>query len=298
MAEQSPGMDDPRIDPALVMSLVAHQFPRWAHLPVSAVEPGGWDNRTFRLGEDMLVRLPSAQRYASQVATEHAWLPRLAAQLPLPIPQPLALGAPAAGYPWQWSVYRWLPGECARLDRIASLEQLAGDLALFLRTLQAIDPAGGPTPGQRNFQRGGPLATYDPETRRATQQLAGRIDGDMVLAIWDQALASSWEGAPVWLHGDVSAGNLLVADGKLSAVIDFGNMAVGDPACDLAIAWTMLDPPSRAVFRRDLAVDQATWDRGRGWALWKVLIQLAGDNGHAPEQRREQQRVLAEVLSE
>ncbi len=254
--------DNDNVDAALVARLVASQFPQWADLPVTPAEPNGWDNRTFRLGMDMSVRLPSAQAYAAQVDKEQRWLPELAPHLPLPIPAPLALGIPAEGYPWKWSVYRWLEGEPASTERIADLNEFATTLAHFLASLQQVDPAGGPPPGRHNFFRGGPLETYEAETRDAIAALDGRIGTDTATAVWETAVAATWHGPPVWVHGDVSAGNLLVRDGRLSAVIDFGSSGVGDPACDVTIAWasstrcwpTMSDRhdpfDSRALHRR------------------------------------------------
>jgi aminoglycoside phosphotransferase (APT) family kinase protein len=267
--------DEVNIDVALVGRLVATQFPQWAHLTITPAVPQGWDNKTFRLGTDMSVRLPSAERYRPQVEKEHWWLPKLAPLLPLPIPLPLAKGMPGEGYPWHWSIYRWIGGESATIGRIADLRQFATELAEFLAALQRIDPAGGPAPGRHNFFRGGPLAVYDAETRRATAALKGRIDTDGVLAVWQAALAATWHGPPVWFHGDVASGNLLVRDGHLCAVIDFGTSGVGDPSCDLAIAWTLFGGKSREAFRAAFRVDDATWARGRGWALWKALITLA-----------------------
>ncbi len=157
--------DSVAIDVSLVGRLVAAQFPQWADLPIRPVEFDGWDNRTFRLGKVMSVRLPSAGGYAAQVDKEHRWLPRLGPHLPLPIPVPLAKGEPGEGYPWPWSVYGWLDGEHATLKRIADLHGFASALAGFLVALQRIDPTGGPAPGPHNFFRGGPLTVYDAETR-------------------------------------------------------------------------------------------------------------------------------------
>lgn len=266
------------IDTGLVRQLIAQQFPQWSGLPVVPVLPGGWDNRTFRLGDDKLVRLPSAAAYAGQVEKEQAWLPKLATQLTLPIPAPIAQGAPAGAYPWPWSVYRWLDGEPASgAGAIGDLREFASALARFLAELQRADTAGAPPPGPHNFFRGGALATYDGETRSALAMLAGDVDAPHALAVWEAALDSRWDAAPVWVHGDIAAGNLLVRvrDGKLCGVIDFGCAAVGDPACDLAIAWTLFDPESRAAFRAALPLDAGAWARGRGWALWKALITLA-----------------------
>jgi aminoglycoside phosphotransferase (APT) family kinase protein len=290
--------DNVRIDASLVRRLIATQFPQWAHLPIRPVELGGWDNRTFHLGEEMTVRLPSAAAYSLQVEKEHRWLPRLAPNLPLPIPVPLAMGQPADGYPWHWSVYRWLDGEIATIEGIADLQQFARDLAHFLVTLYRIDPASGPPPGPHNFFRGGPLTVYDGETRQAIAALEGTIDTDAATAVWEEALAATWRGSPVWVHGDVAAGNLLVEKGRLSAVIDFGTSGVGDPACDLAIAWTLLAGESRETFRAALPLDDATWARGRGWTLWKGLITLAALPGTNADAVTASRRILDEVLSE
>ena len=286
------------INASLVGRLVTAQFPRWADLPIKPVEFDGWDNRTFRLGEDMTVRLPSAEAYSLQVEKEHRWLPRLAPLLPLPIPVPLAMGVPADGYPWHWSVYRWLEGEIATIERIADLHQFATTLAQFLAALQRINPAGGPPPGQHNFFRGGPLTIYDPETRKAIADLDGQIDTGAVTAVWDAALNATWHGSPVWLHGDIAAGNLLVERGRLSAVIDFGCSGVGDPACDLTIAWTLLSGDSREAFRAALPVAGATWARGRGWALWKGLITLAEHINTNPLEAGRARHVINEVLAD
>lgn len=265
------------VDVHLARSLVYRQFRFWGHLDIEPVPFSGWDNQTFRLGDEMLIRLPSAGRYASQVDKEQFWLPRLAPHLPLPVPEPLAVGKPDCGYPWQWSIYRWIPGDIAAFERIDDMGEFAGALRDFLVALHKIDITDGPAAGPQNFYRGGDLSIYNEEARRAVKALEGRIDSDAIARIWDQSLASRWERPPVWVHGDISPSNLLVADGKLSAVIDFGSCGVGDPACDLAIAWTFLRGQSRAIFRSILrsGLDEAAWTRGRGWALWKVLITLA-----------------------
>ncbi len=287
----------PSIDATLVHRLIAEQFPAWANLPIEPVVPGGWDNRTFRLGDAMLVRLPSAAGYAAQVAKEQRWLPALAPHLPLPIPVPLAKGEPGAGYPWSWSVYRWLEGQPTTLDRIADLDRFAMALGDFIAALHRIDAGEGPPAGQHNFHRGGALAVYDTETRAALAALDGRIDTDTCEAIWAEALASAWRRPPVWVHGDMAAGNLLIRDGTLAAVIDFGSSAVGDPACDLVIAWTLFHGSSRAGFRAALPLDGDTWRRARGWALWKALITVAG---HEANQREVEtsRRVIGALLAE
>jgi aminoglycoside phosphotransferase (APT) family kinase protein len=286
------------IDAAVAARLVAAQFPEWADLPVVPVEQPGWDNRTFRLGDTMTVRLPTAAGYMVSVGKEHTWLPRLAPQLPLPIPVPLALGAPDDGYPWPWSVRRWIDGHVSSRERIRDLVAFARDLAAFLVALQRIDPTGGPAAGVHSFYRGASLRVYDAETRAAIRTLGSRIDSRAATEAWEAALAATWTGTPVWFHGDVAAGNLLLDDhGDLAAVIDFGTSGVGDPACDLVIAWTLLEGESRAEFRRLVPADDSMWARGRGWALWKALIMIASPNT-GPGGLEEAARVTDAVLAE
>jgi aminoglycoside phosphotransferase (APT) family kinase protein len=296
--EMMPSVDKAAITPALVSRLVAAQFPQWADLPVRPVEHDGWDNATFRLGEDMAVRLPSASQYAPQVDKEHRWLPVLAGRLPLPIPEPLAKGAPAREFPRKWSVYRWLDGDHATAGRVTDPGQFAAGLADFLAALYQIDPAGGPPPGKHNFFRGGPLTMNDSEARAALTALGAEIDTVRAAKVWETALGACWHGPPVWLHGDVSPENLLVRDGRLSAVIDFGCSAVGDPACDLDIAWTFFAGRSRRAFRNRLPADEATWARGRGWALWKAMMVLIGALKDDPEDAIETKRVIGEILAD
>jgi aminoglycoside phosphotransferase (APT) family kinase protein len=280
-----------------VRRLIELQFPQWAGLPVQPVASGGWDNWTFHLGAGMLVRLPSAPEYALAVGKEHRWLPVLAPLLPLPVPVPLAKGEPGAGYPYQWSVYPWLDGEPASADRIADPVRFAVDLAGFLTALRSIDPAGGPRPGKHNWFRGGTLRTYDGQARNALAELDGHIDTGLVRQIWDDALDARWDGAESWFHGDVAEGNLLLSDGQLGAVIDFGTCGIGDPACDLAIAWTLLTAEGRQAFRERLPAGPAEWARGRGWALWKTLATCARTLGHE-EQDAAARHVLGEIVSE
>lgn len=274
----------PDLDASLVSRLVASQFPQWGRLPVSAVVPGGVDNRTFRLGDRLSVRLPAGPWYAQQVAKEQRWLPVLADRLPLPIPTPLGLGRPDEGYPYPWSVYGWIEGQSLAEAPVGltpgsgDLQTVATDLATFLVALRRADPMDGPGPGEHTFFRGGPLSTYHEETIATIAGLGEGIDADACRAIWDTATGAGarWTGAPVWFHGDVAPGNLLVRGGRLAAVIDFGTSGVGDPACDLVVAWTLFhDDDSRAAFREVVDLDEGAWARGRGWALWKALITVA-----------------------
>lgn len=267
--------DEVDTDAALVRRLLAAQLPRWADLPVAPVPSAGTDNALYRLGDEMVVRLPRIESAAGQVEKEWHWLPALVPHLPLPIPVPLAQGAPSEGYPWRWSVTRWLEGENATVGRLAAPCQAATALAGFIAALQGIAPDGGPPPGRHNAFRGAPLARRDASTRAAIAALRGTIDVDAATAAWEAALrAPAWPGPPVWIHGDLQPANLLVAQGRLSAVIDFGCLGVGDPACDVMAAWTFLTADTRDVFRTALPVDDATWERGRGWALSFGLIAL------------------------
>lgn len=285
-------------DTKLVTALIADQFPQWAALPIRRVEPNGWDNRTFHLGDSMSVRMPSGPGYAAQVTKEHAWLPRLAPPLPLPIPTPIAKGTPGRGYPFDWSVYSWFDGENSSSASIADMPRFATDLAEFLLALQGISADGGPEAGAHSCFRGAPLATYDDETRHAIESLRGAIPTDAATQAWHTALAATWSGDPVWFHGDIAEGNLLTREGKLAAVIDFGCCGVGDPACDLVIAWTLFQGESRREFRRAMNVDEAMWQRGRGWALWKALITLESDPRESQPKTEAARRVIEQILAE
>lgn len=286
------------IDATLVKQLIRTQFPQWAELPIAPVENGGWDNRTFHLGDSMSVRLPSAPHYVAQVEKEHRWLPVLGPQLPLPIPVPLARGTPGAGYPWPWSIYGWLDGKPAQADRINDLGRFAKDLAGFLSALRGIDTSDGPVPGAHNFHRGGSLTVYDAETREAIGKLTSKIDAAAATEVWDRALTTSWHGPPVWVHGDVAASNLLVDEGRLCAVIDFGCAGVGDPSCDLVIVWTFLDSASRNLFRSAMGLDRATWERARGWAIWKALITLVRHRDANPIEAMKAVEIIRNVLDD
>lgn len=271
------------VDTETVQRLVSDQFPQWSHLDVEPVPSPGWDNFTFHLGGDMLVRLPSAAEYALAVEKEQHWLPRLAPHLSVPIPTVRGLGRPGSGYPFAWSVYDWLDGSTATHAAIADQARFAEQVADFLASLRSIDPTHGPQPGIHNWYRGATLLTYDETARRALDALAGHVDVDRAAAVWADALAARWDGADLWFHGDLAQGNLLLREGQLAAVIDFGTCGVGDPACDLAIAWTLLERSGREILRDRLPIDEATWARGRGWALWKTLSSLASAMAHDDE---------------
>ncbi|WP_433726556.1 aminoglycoside phosphotransferase family protein [Actinoplanes sp. CA-051413] len=284
----------PTITTDLVRALIAEQFPQWTDLPVTPVPRQGWDNRTFRLGDQLSVRLPSAEGYVAAVEKENRWLPELAGHLPLPVPSPVAVGRPGAGYPYPWSVRQWLTGDtledAAAVDRL----RLARDLGEFLTVLRQA-PVAGPPGGRHSFFRGCHPSAYADGVEQALKELGDAVDVRACRAVWAEALDSSWESAPVWFHGDIAVGNLLVRDGRLAAVIDFGTCGVGDPACDLVIAWNTLEGDERAAFRDAVGLDRQTWQRARGWALWKALIMLA-EPGAAPAWRHVVDQVLADPV--
>lgn len=286
-------------DVSLVSRLLAAQFPCWAALPIQPVRSTGTDNALYRLGDDMVVRLPRIHWAVEQVEKEQAWLPRLAPHLPLAIPVPLAMGRPAEGYPWSWSVYRWIEGESVTTERVADLPQMATDLAQFVAALQRIDPTGGPPSGSHNSFRGVPLALRDAPTRAAIASLHGTLDTDAATSAWEAALQTpAWPGPPVWIHGDLQPGNLLAAGGRLRAVIDFGCLGVGDPACDLIVAWNLLSTEARGRFRDARGIDDATWARGRGWALSVGLIALPYYQSTNPALASMSRRTIEEVLAD
>lgn len=264
----------PPLDDDLVRRLVAAQFPQWAGLPVRRWPSGGTVNAVYRLGADLMVRLPLGSGGAEDVAMEQRWLPQLAPLLPAAVPDVLGAGRPGEDYPWPWSVHRWLPGGHPEAGALAEPLRLAEDLAVFVRAMRAVRLPDAPA-----AYRGGPLADLDTGTRAAIDALRGipeeGVDCDAVTGVWDRALrAPAWDGPPVWLHADLMPGNLLVGAGRLTAVIDFGCVGAGDPACDLFPAWNLLPPDGREVFRRAVGADAATWTRGLARTLSQALIAL------------------------
>jgi aminoglycoside phosphotransferase (APT) family kinase protein len=292
--------DEVDTDRSLVGRLLAAQFPAWAALPIEHVPSSGTDNALYRLGDDMVVRLPRRKRPMEALAKELLWLPRLAPHLPLAVPVPLADGMPAQGYPFEWSVYRWLSGDDATIGRVTDCGEFAIDLAEFIAALHRIDPTGGPPPGEHNVFRGEPLARRDAATRSAIVSFGDSIAVDAVSSVWDSALrAPDWEHAPVWIHGDLDSRNLLVEHGRLSAVIDWGCLGIGDPACDVMVAWKVLSADARGLFRARLSVDDSTWTRARGWALSQALGALSYYTLETnPGLVLEAQRWLANVLAD
>jgi len=286
------------VDVPLVQRLVGTQFPQWADLPIRAVDNDGWDNWTFHLGDRMKVRLPSAMGYSEQAEKEARWLPKLAPRLPLPVPVPVGIGQAAEGYPCSWSIYEWLEGEPTRREVVDDPVQFGWDLAKFLIAMQRIDTTGGPPPGQHNFFRGADvMSVYGDEARQSVDKLADVIDASAAHEVLDAAAAAVIVEQPVWIHGDIAVGNLLVRDGRLGAVIDFGGCAVGDPACDLVITWVFLEGAGRDAFRLSVPADEAMWARARGWALWKAALVLANNSVINPNENSPRS-VIEAVIAE
>jgi aminoglycoside phosphotransferase (APT) family kinase protein len=286
--------DELEADMPLLRRLLAAQFPRWAHLPIERVASAGTDNAVYRLGNDLVARLPRIQWAGDRVDREQRWLPRLAPLLPAAIPVPRGRGVPGESYPWHWSVYSWIEGENPIVGSLADPGALAIDLAEFVNALHAIDPTDGPP-----AHRGQPLVTRDAPTRAAIEALHGSIAADVAAAAWQEALQTAeWPGPAAWVHGDLSPGNVLVAGGRLRAVIDFGGAGLGDPACDLLVAWNLLPPDARSAFRSAVRVDDATWARGRGWALSVALIQLPYYRDSNPELAANARHVIGEVCAD
>jgi len=298
--------DQVEVEADLVRRLVDAQFPAWSSLPLTAVAAHGTDHRLFRLGGELLVRVPVHAASAGQALTDAAWLPRieagLAGAVPVRVPVPVALGEPSELLPFAWSVVPWLegepldaPGVADRVDR----RQLAEDLAAFVLALREVDPTDGPAP-QGAWTRGAPLPDDPASTREVEEEidaLAGVVDPDRARRVWREALeAGPWTGAPVWIHGDLLDGNLLVRDGRLGAVIDFGFLAVADPAPDVVPAWTLFDADARRAYRSALEVDDATWARARAWAMLPALAGVPYYAMSAPAFAARSRRHLDAVL--
>jgi aminoglycoside phosphotransferase (APT) family kinase protein len=282
------------IDEALVSELVAEQFPQWRDLPVRRVRRQGWDNRTFRLGDELSVRLPSAEGYVAAVEKEDRVLRFLGSVLPLSVPSVVALGVPGSGYPYPWSVRNWLPGETVVHTPDLDRRRLARDLGAVLSTLRALPADDGPAAGSHSHFRGCHPSVYSDQVDHALRDLAPVVDVERCREIWLTATTSVWPAKPVWYHGDLAVGNMLAAEGRLSALIDFGACGVGDPACDLVMAWTYFVGEERTEFRESAGLADEVWRRARGWALWKALVTMAGLSQPDPAQTR----IITEVLTD
>lgn len=291
--------DEQPTDAALVRRLLVAQFPRWASLPITRVASSGTDNALYRLGDDLVVRMPRVPSAVGQIGKEARWLPRLAPHLPVAIPSILAVGEPGEGYPWSWAIAVWMDGTDAILTPPRDRIRFADDLGAFIRALRAIDPSDGPRPGPENFGRGVSLDRRDVGTLDAIAELGDRVDGARATRAWRDSLsAPAWNDDPVWIHGDLQPGNLILEGDRLAAVIDFGGLAVGDPAYDVMPGWTQFAGASRARFRTAVAVDDATWLRGRGLALSVALVALPYYWDSSPTIREASIRTIAEVLAE
>ena len=278
-----------------VRQLIREQLPQWAELEVTPVPEQGHDNRTFRLGSELAVRLPSAEGYVAGVTKEDLWLPVMARYLSTDVPVPVATGVPSGQYPYPWSVRHWITGTTsdrdADLDRVA----LAKDLGVFLRELRAVPPHEGPAAGAHSFYRGTHPSVYGDQVQQAIRQLANQVDVKVCQAIWAEAVRTAWQADPVWFHGDVAPGNILTDGGGLIAVIDFGTCGVGDPACDLVVAWSVFTEAERGIFRDAAALTHDAWARGRGWALWKALVTLRHPASNLyPQQARALKELVAD----
>jgi aminoglycoside phosphotransferase (APT) family kinase protein len=262
------------LDDTVVRRLVDTQFPRWASLPLERIDSSGTVNVLYRLGPDLVLRLPRVHGVGEWAAgafeRDVEWLPRLAEVLPVAVPRPVAKGSPGDGYPSDWSVYAWLPGEHPDVQRLGDPEGLARQLAAMIQALRGFDPAGAPA-SKRAF----PLEHYDEATRAALELLEAELDSAAVLDAWERALGAPVpQEPPVWAHGDLMPANLLLDDRGLSAVLDWEAAGLADPAVDLQPAWNLLPAAGRNVFREELQVDDDTWERGRGWALWTGIVAL------------------------
>jgi aminoglycoside phosphotransferase (APT) family kinase protein len=282
------------IDTGLVRRLLAAQFPQYAGMPVRRVDSTGTVNAIYRLGPHLSVRLPLLAHSAADVEKEWRWLPRLAPRLSLRVPEPVALGAPEAWYPFRWAIYCWLDGEPYADSLIADERQAAADLARFVSELRSIQPeTDAPAGGRR------PLRELDAETRAAIESSRHLIDAEAATAAWDLALTSlRWTGKPVWIHADLLRPNLLVDGGRLHAVIDFGAAGVGDPAGDVIAAWSVFGPAGRAAFRAALRVDDGTWYRALGIALHQAAGIIPYYEHTNPRFAADAQRTISEILAD
>lgn len=283
----------------LVKKLVDEQFPQYSNLEIQPVKFTGIDNRTFHLGNDMLIRMPSAEGYAPQVLKEQKWLPVLDKYLDIKIPKPIHLGKSEADYPWNWSIYQFIPGKSVNTLKLTTDEkkELANDLASFIKNLHQVPTKDAPKGGLHNYYRGCHQSIYDKDAREDIETLSDIIDSSKALNLWEKALKSKWMQKPVWVHGDLAIGNLLMQNGKLTAVIDFGCMGIGDPACDLVMAWTFFDDESREIFETKTDLDEDTWNRARAWALWKACFELVEIKDKSSEEALQKIKIINEVIN-
>ena len=285
--------DEVEVSALLVQQLVESQLPNLSDLDVCRIDSIGTVNAMFRLGSDLCVRLPINPGWADDLNRELLWLDHLRPHLPLSIPEPVATGDPGLGYPFRWAVYRWLEGSVYSEELIADETESAKSLASFIRDLQRIDASGAPASGRP------PLRELDAATRWAIEAI-GESDPDSPLTdAWEISLATpAWDGVPVWRHCDLLPSNLLLDEGHLNAVIDFGSVGIGDPAADVIAAWTVFGSSGRAAFREQLDIDSTTWDRARGFALHQALLIIPYYSTSNPDFAAMARRAVREILSE
>lgn len=261
----------------IIRELINQQFPEFSDLPITEIDRQGHDNRTYRLGNDMLIRMPTMDFYSLAVDKEQKFLPRIKPYITTNIPVPLKMGHQSELYPYQFSIYKWLEGtSLSSIDYTEELAiTLARELSHFLNEIRNIKDIAGPLPGQHNWWRGDHVSVYDEGFRKQVAQLSHLVDSNQLIKLWESACATKWPHPPVWIHGDFAADNILIKDNKLSAVIDFGCTGLGDPACDLVIAWTFFKGKSTELFIKEINLDEDTWLRAKAWALWKATFELS-----------------------
>lgn len=282
------------IDIHVVERLITAQFPQFAELPIRPVRSTGTVNTIYRLGDHLYARLPRLQPWAAELEKEWKWLPRLARHVSLTIPEPVALGEPASEFPLPWAIYRWIDGAPYSDASVKDEREVAAALAQFVMELRSVEPdSDAPRGGRR------PLRELDAPTREAIEAARDLIDGDAALEAWARALeAPAWDGNPVWIHADLLRPNLLLRDGRLAAVIDFGSAGVGDPAADVIAAWSVFSRAGRATYRRALGVDDGVWQRARGYALHQAALIIPYYRKTNPEFVALAKRTVEEVLAD
>jgi aminoglycoside phosphotransferase (APT) family kinase protein len=294
-------MHDDQVDitPGAVARLVASQFPQWRDLPVRPVASHGTVNALFRLGDEIVLRFPLRPSpdpgLRQELSAEQDTARRVAAHVPVPVPEPAGFGEPGDGYPGPWTAYSWIPGETVSSENIGDPDAFARDLAGFVSALHGMDTAGRTWTGRG---RGGPLRLRDESVRRALAESVTLTDTVRLAGIWARCLEAPHDAADVWIHADLMPGNLLVRDGRLAGVIDVEDVCVGDPAVDLMPAWNLLAPGPRQVYRRALGVSDATWERGRGWAIVQAIVALPYYVDTNPVMADTARRTLDAVLGE
>lgn len=283
-----------------VIKLIDDQFPEYNNLPIKEVQEQGWDNRTYRIGTNKLIRLASAEYYSIKIPKEQKYLPLIAPYLTTNISKPIKIGKPNSLYPFNFAIYEWIDGTSANLLKFndKNLEMIATDLVNFLNELHSIDNLDGPAPGKHNGWGGADLQLFDKDTKNQIDKLSNVINKTKSLDLWRKAKNSKWNKKPVWIHGDFYFGNFLIKNNRLTGVIDFGGMAKGDPAKDLGIAWTFLKNRSREIFKNKIKYDLDTWIRAKGWVLWKATFELCKTKNKTSEYANSQKKIIKDILKD